>query len=235
MTDFWLSCGHHLLDRDEGGGLVVTDAFLKVYLARPELIPPPEACAVERTLHAALLADPRMPVATADIEAIADADARENWQWKFWMTPCETRTSATTNAIGNRMRVTARVKLTRSCRWCPPGWRAEPPDQRDRDREADRGRQMKLPHREPGHLGEVTDRALGRVILPVGVGDEAHRGVEGQETRHALDVRRVQREVLLHVLQHEEHDHREQAERERVRACTFVHFCSRTGSMPPSR
>ena len=52
MTDFWLSCGHHLLDRDEGGGLVVTDDFLKVYLARPELIPPPEACAVERTLHA---------------------------------------------------------------------------------------------------------------------------------------------------------------------------------------
>ena len=59
MRDFWLSCGHHLLDRDDGGGLVVTDEFLKVYLARPELIPPPEACAVERTLHGALLADPR--------------------------------------------------------------------------------------------------------------------------------------------------------------------------------
>ena len=41
----------------------MTDEFLKVYLARPELIPPPEACAVERTLHGALLADPRMPVA----------------------------------------------------------------------------------------------------------------------------------------------------------------------------
>ena len=80
MNDFWLSCGHHLLDRDEGGGLVVTDDFLKVYLARPELIPPPEACAVERALHGALLADPRMPVAASDIAAIADADARENWQ-----------------------------------------------------------------------------------------------------------------------------------------------------------
>ncbi len=33
--DFWLSCGHHLLDRDAGGGLVATDEFLKVYLARP--------------------------------------------------------------------------------------------------------------------------------------------------------------------------------------------------------
>ena len=79
MNDFWISCGHHLLDRDEGGGLLVTDDFLKVYLARPELIPPPEACAVERTLHAALLADPRMPVSASDIAAIADADARENW------------------------------------------------------------------------------------------------------------------------------------------------------------
>jgi hypothetical protein len=79
MRDFWLSCGHHLLDRDDGGGLVVTDEFLKVYLARPELIPPPEACAVERAMHGALLADPRMTIAASDIAAIADADARENW------------------------------------------------------------------------------------------------------------------------------------------------------------
>jgi len=79
MNDFWISCGHHLLDRDEGGGLLVTDEFLKVYMARPEMIPPPEACTVERTLHSALLADPRMTVAASDIAAIADADARENW------------------------------------------------------------------------------------------------------------------------------------------------------------
>ncbi len=80
MNDFWLSCGHHLLDRGEGGGLTVTDDFLKVYLARPELIPPPEACAVERTQHGALLANPRLVVPASDIAAIADADARENWQ-----------------------------------------------------------------------------------------------------------------------------------------------------------
>jgi hypothetical protein len=79
MTDFWLSCGHHLLDRDAGGGLVVTDEFLKAYLARPELAPPPEACVVERTLHAALLADPRRSVEAGEIAAITDADARENW------------------------------------------------------------------------------------------------------------------------------------------------------------
>ncbi|HEX3161457.1 MAG TPA: DUF6352 family protein [Pseudolabrys sp.] len=80
MSDFWISSGHHLLDREQGGGLLVTDEFLKLYLARPEMIPPAEACAVERTLHAALLADPRMAVSASDIAAIADADARENWQ-----------------------------------------------------------------------------------------------------------------------------------------------------------
>ena len=79
MNDFWLSCGHHLIDRDDGGGLLVTDEFLKAYLARPELTPPPEACVVERTLHAALLTDSRRPVTPGEISAIADADARENW------------------------------------------------------------------------------------------------------------------------------------------------------------
>ena len=80
MTDFWHSCGHHFLDRDESGGYIVTDDFLKVYLARPELIPPPEACAAERNLHAALLADPHRSVAASDIAKIADQDARDNWE-----------------------------------------------------------------------------------------------------------------------------------------------------------
>jgi hypothetical protein len=81
MRDFWISCGHHLLDRDAGGGLVVTDEFLKAYFVRPELVPPPDACTVERTLHAALLAQPRRPVSASEVAAIADADARENWQF----------------------------------------------------------------------------------------------------------------------------------------------------------
>jgi hypothetical protein len=81
MKDFWVSCGHHLTDRDVGGGVVVTDEFLKLYLARPELKPPPEACAAERSLHAALLADPRQRVAPEEIAAISDPDARENWEF----------------------------------------------------------------------------------------------------------------------------------------------------------
>ena len=80
MKDFWISCGQHLLDREPGGGLLLTDDFLKVYLARPELIPPPEACVVEKTLYGALLADPRLAISDSDIAAIADADAQENWQ-----------------------------------------------------------------------------------------------------------------------------------------------------------
>jgi len=80
VNDFWLSCGHHLTDRDAGGGLLVTDELLKAYLARPELAPPPEACAVEQGLHTALLADPRRPIGSEEIAAIGDADARENWR-----------------------------------------------------------------------------------------------------------------------------------------------------------
>ena len=80
MTDFWHSCGHHFLDRDESGGYVITDEFLKIYLARPELIPPPDACSAERNLHHSLLSNPRRQIGAAEIAAIADADARENWQ-----------------------------------------------------------------------------------------------------------------------------------------------------------
>ena len=80
MSDFWLSCGHHFLDRDDAGGYVVTDEFLKIYLARPELIPPPDACPAERNMHCSLLGSPRRAVTTAEIVAIADPVARENWQ-----------------------------------------------------------------------------------------------------------------------------------------------------------
>jgi hypothetical protein len=80
MSDFWLSCGHHLTDRDASGGLLVTDEFLKAYLARPEVSPPLDACAAERGLHAALLADPRRTVGVEEIAVITDADARENWE-----------------------------------------------------------------------------------------------------------------------------------------------------------
>jgi hypothetical protein len=78
--DFWLACGHHLTERNDAGGLLVTDALLAAWLARPELVPPDEACDAERALHASLLAEPRRRVAEVEVAALADPDARENWQ-----------------------------------------------------------------------------------------------------------------------------------------------------------
>jgi Family of unknown function (DUF6352) len=79
VKEFWVSSGHHLTRRTEGGGLAVTDELLLAYLARPELMPPEEACAAERALHGSLMGEPRRPVDAAEIIALADADARENW------------------------------------------------------------------------------------------------------------------------------------------------------------
>ena len=80
MADFWTSCGYNLLRRADDGRLVVTDDYLRLYYARPELAPVAESCGAERAMHAALVQDPRRDVADAEIAAIADADARENYR-----------------------------------------------------------------------------------------------------------------------------------------------------------
>jgi hypothetical protein len=79
MREFWVASGHHLTRRADHGGLVATPELIMAYLARPELMPPADACEAERNLHAGLLADPLRPVSSADIAALADPDARENW------------------------------------------------------------------------------------------------------------------------------------------------------------
>ena len=66
---------------DANGRLVVTDEFLRVYLARPEVVPPSDACLVERGIHQKLMRTPRAMIATAEIADIADRDARENWRY----------------------------------------------------------------------------------------------------------------------------------------------------------
>ena len=78
--DFWLSSGHLLLDRTPEGRLEVTDDFLRAYLARPEIGPVEESCAEELALHRALLANPRLEVGAERLAALADADARENYE-----------------------------------------------------------------------------------------------------------------------------------------------------------
>ena len=108
QRDFWLSCGHHLLDRDAAGKLRLTDEFLKIYLARPELVPPLEACAAERMLHDALLSNPRSPVAPSQVAAIADADARENWEmmigWRDHLVKHRTLEAAYLDIVRNNIR-----------------------------------------------------------------------------------------------------------------------------------
>jgi hypothetical protein len=79
MREFWVASGHHLTRRADHGGLVATPELIIAYLARPELMPPADACEAEKNLHASLLADPLRPVSAADIGVLADADARENW------------------------------------------------------------------------------------------------------------------------------------------------------------
>lgn len=79
MKEFWVSSGHHLTRRQDDGSLAVTDEVLLALYARPEVLPPEDACAAEKALHQALMQAPRRAVSEAEIAGLADADARENW------------------------------------------------------------------------------------------------------------------------------------------------------------
>ena len=78
--DFWQRSGYHLLDRNDAGRLVVTGDFLRAYFDRPEIRPIETSCREEIALHDALFADPFLPVPPERLAAIADADARENYE-----------------------------------------------------------------------------------------------------------------------------------------------------------
>ncbi|HVB48518.1 MAG TPA: DUF6352 family protein [Burkholderiales bacterium] len=80
MPDFWRNSGFHLLQRGPAGRLAVSDDFLRAYLLRPEIHPVQESCEAERHLHEQLMRQPRRPVSGAELDAIADADARDNYR-----------------------------------------------------------------------------------------------------------------------------------------------------------
>ncbi len=80
MPDFWRNSGYHLLGRDPGGRLRVSDDFLRAYFLRPEIHPLEDSGAAERSLHEALMREPRRRVAESEIAAIADEDARDNYR-----------------------------------------------------------------------------------------------------------------------------------------------------------
>ena len=79
MHDYWRQCGYALLDQSPDGHLVVTDAFLRSLLERPELAPVPESCAGELMLHNALVDQPRRDVTPSQLAAVTDEDARANY------------------------------------------------------------------------------------------------------------------------------------------------------------
>ncbi|MFQ5773924.1 MAG: DUF6352 family protein [Kiloniellaceae bacterium] len=80
MPDFWRDSGYHLLERTARGHLAVTDDFVRAYFLRPEVRPVEDSCAAERSLHEALLRNPREAVSQDRLAALADPDARENYR-----------------------------------------------------------------------------------------------------------------------------------------------------------
>ena len=78
-ANFWPSSGYELLDVDANGHLLVTDAYLRHLLSRPEIAPIAESCANEVALHHALEQQPRRVVADAELAGVADKDAADNY------------------------------------------------------------------------------------------------------------------------------------------------------------
>ncbi len=78
-ANFWPSSGYELLDVDANGHLLVTDAYLRHLLSRPEIAPIAESCANEVALHHSLEQQPRRVVADAELAGVADKDAADNY------------------------------------------------------------------------------------------------------------------------------------------------------------
>jgi hypothetical protein len=82
MTEasFWRSAGMHLLERNAEGRLAPTASFLRAYFMRPELQPLATSCAAEIRVHERLAADPFAAIAEAELAAMADAEAADNYR-----------------------------------------------------------------------------------------------------------------------------------------------------------
>ncbi|MBI2768241.1 MAG: hypothetical protein HYX47_01350 [Burkholderiales bacterium] len=79
MHDYWRECGYGLLEKTADNHLVVSDAFLRSLLLRPELAPVAQSCAGELALHGLLLNQPRAEISEAQLAAVSDDDARANY------------------------------------------------------------------------------------------------------------------------------------------------------------
>lgn len=76
---YWISSGIAWLATGPNGQLQVTDDFLRHLLNRPELAPIANSCQAERALHAALVEAPRLTIADAQLQTLADPDAAANY------------------------------------------------------------------------------------------------------------------------------------------------------------
>ncbi|WP_281743004.1 DUF6352 family protein [Polynucleobacter yangtzensis] len=83
MTNYWANSAYKTLAISPDRQLLVTDDFLRTYMARPELALVPESCPAERALHQRLTDNPRVEVVEADIAAMADEDIQENY--RVWL------------------------------------------------------------------------------------------------------------------------------------------------------
>lgn len=76
----WVSSGIRLLNTTKDNRLAVSDDFLRAFWLRPEVAPVEESCNAERDLHARFMESPRYQASPAEIDAIADPDARDGYR-----------------------------------------------------------------------------------------------------------------------------------------------------------
>lgn len=80
MQDFWPDCGFHALTRNAQGWLVPGADHVRALLARPELALVEESCRAEKALHRRLHDEPLRAVSAAELSALRDPDARDNYR-----------------------------------------------------------------------------------------------------------------------------------------------------------
>ena len=123
-------------------------------------------------------------------------------------------TIAPTMENGSKMRSVPRTRSTQKLPSSPDRGAGEPAHQRDGHRHPDGGGHEVL-HRQTGHLHEMALRRFAGVGLPVGVGDEADRGVPRQRGRQLGGrVVQVQRQRVLDQLQDEQEQNADRRERQ---------------------
>ena len=132
----------------------------------PPLVPSSLMISCEATGPNASVCEP-----PASVCAVADPA-------KVWIVPCETSSRAADDRDRQQHVEQRPHEVLPEVAEAAAAARGDAADQRDGDADADGGGDEVL-HRQPRHLAEVRHRRLAAVVLPVRVGDERRRGVEG--------------------------------------------------------